>query len=179
MARITTVSLEKAEGIVKEGYDIFKEKIGIIPKPMEMMSVSPAIFKTQLRRSQYLAGHPHLSFALLAHIRYLVSQGLNYSYCMDFNKFVLKKLGLDDADFKKMENDPSESLLEENEKAMLLFVLKSVKAPGSITDKDIEELRDLGWTDMDMLDALSQGVSMIDHSIMMEVFQIDQSCLVK
>ena len=98
---------------------------------------------------------------------------------MDFNKFVLKKLGLDDADFQKMKNDPSETMLEENEKAMLLFVLKSVKAPGSVTDKDIDNLRDLGWTDMDMLDALSQGVSMIDHSIMMEVFKMDQSCLVK
>ena len=76
-----------------------------------------------------------------------------------------KKLGLDDKDFQQMENDPSESMLEENEKIMLLFVLKSVKAPGSVTDKDIEGLRDHGWTDMDMLDALSQGVSMIDHSI--------------
>ena len=28
-----------------------------------------------------------------------------------------------------------------------------------------------------MVDALAQGVGMIDHSIMMQVFQIDQNCL--
>ena len=29
-----------------------------------------------------------------------------------------------------------------------------------------------------MVDALSQGVSMIDHSIMMQAFQIDQNCMI-
>jgi len=178
MPRITPVSKETAQGIIKEGYDMFMEKIGIIPKPMELMSLSPVIFETQLKRSQYLSRHPHLSFSLLAHIRYLVAQSLSYSFCMDFNKFVLKKLGLENEDFQKMEIDPSNTMLEENEKAMLLFVLKSVKSPKSITDQDIEDLRNFGWNDTDMVDALSQGVSMIDHAIMMEVFQMDQRCLV-
>jgi hypothetical protein len=28
-----------------------------------------------------------------------------------------------------------------------------------------------------MVDALSQGVGMIDHAIMMQAFQIDQNCM--
>lgn len=179
MARITTISPENAEGIIKEGYDMFMKNIGIIPKPMEMMSASPALFETQLKRISYFSKHPTLSFALLAHIRYLVAHKLDYSFCMDFNRLVLKKLGLTEQDIQKMEKDPSKSLLEENEKAMLVFVIKSVKAPKSVTQSDIDRLREMGWNDRDMVDALSQGVSMIDHSIMMEVFQMDQTCLIK
>ncbi len=178
MALIQTVQPENAEGAVKEGYEMFMEHIGIIPKPMEMMSASPALFTQQLQRIQYFSTHPHLSFELLAHIRYLVAHGLNYGFCMDFNKTVLKKQGLEASDFEKMETDPSQALLEENERAMLAFVVKSVKNPGSVTKDDIQQLKDLGWDDRDMVDALAQGVSMIDHSIMMEVFQMDPNCLV-
>ncbi len=178
MALIKTVPLEEAEGVIKEGYAMFMENIGTIPKPMEMMSASPALFEVMLQRIHYFSKHPRLSFALLAHIRYLVAQNLNYSFCMDFNKSILKKLGAKEVDIQKMVEDPSKSLLEENENAMLVFVIKSIKAPDSITKNDITKLKELGWKDCDMVDALSQGVSMIDHSIMMKVFQMDQNCIV-
>lgn len=178
MALITTVPKEEAKDVIKEGYEMFMERIGIIPKPMEMMSVSPSLFEIQLRRIHYFASHPKLSFSLLAHIRYLVAHNLEYRFCMDFNKHILKKQGLEEGDIRKMEEDPSQSLLEENESAMLAFVIKSVKAPSSVNGEDIQKLKELGWEERDMVDALAQGVSMIDHSIMMQVFQIDQNCMI-
>lgn len=177
MALINTVSPEKAEGSIKEAYEMFIKNMGMIPRPLEMLSVSPALFDLQLQRIRYFSKHPKLSFPLLAHIRYLVAHNLNYSFCMDFNKLMLKKQGVGDADIRKMEADPSQSLLEENESAMLAFVVNAVKNPESVTAADIKKLKDLGWEDRDMMDALSQGVSMIDHAIMMQVFQIDQNCM--
>ena len=178
MARLKTVPREEAEGIVKEGYELFMKHIGTIPKPLEMLSVSPVLFELQFRRIQYLSQHPKLSFSLLAHIRYLVAHNLSYRFCMDFNKDILKKQGLSDEDFKRMEEDPSQSLLEDHENALLDFVVKCVKDPASASSTDMENLRRMGWEERDLVDALSQGVSMIDHAIMMEVFQIDQSCRV-
>jgi len=177
MALIRTVPPEQAEGTIKEGYDMFMKNLGIIPKPMEMMSASPALFELQFRRILYYSQHPKLSFGLLAHIRYLVANNLNYRFCMDFNELILKKQGLTDADIRKMDADSSQSLLEANESAMLAFVVKAVKAPGSVTADEIEGLRMMGWEDKDMVDALAQGVSMIDHAIMMEAFQMDQACV--
>lgn len=179
MELIKTVPPEEAEGIIKEGYDMFMEKAGIIPKPMEMMSASPGLFELSLKRIQYFSTHPRLGFALLVHIRYLVAHRLDYQFCTDFNEMILKKVGVDDATLKKMKEDPSASLLEENEKTMLVFVMKAIKDPGSVTADDIQNLKDMGWEDPDMVDALSQGVSMIDHSIMMQVFKMDQNCLLK
>jgi alkylhydroperoxidase family enzyme len=179
MPLINTVTPDKAEGSIKEAYDMFMQNLGLIPKPLEMMSASPTLFELQLRRIQYLSQHPHLSFALLAHIRYLVAHNLNYPFCTDFNKHILKKQGLTDDDLRAMEADPTRSLLEEKESAMLAFVVKAVKTPGAVTADEIQHLRELGWDDRDMVDALAQGVSMIDHSIMMEAFQMDQDCLVE
>jgi alkylhydroperoxidase family enzyme len=177
MPLINTITPENAQGTIKEAYDMFMQRIGIIPKPLQLMSASPNLFEIQVRRIQYLSQHPNLSFALLAHIRYLVAQHLDYPFCTDFNKIILKKQGLTEDDIRAIEADPSKSLLEANENAMLAFVVKAVKAPASVTAEEIQRLRDLGWDDRDMMDALSQGVSMIDHSIMMQVFQMDQNCV--
>ena len=115
---------------------------------------------------------------MLSHSRYLVAHDLNYSFCADFNKYILKKQGLEDEDIHRMEADPVKSLLEEKESAMLAFVVKAVKSPGSVAAEEINRLKDMGWTDTDLVDALAHGVSMIDHSIMMQVFQMDQECMV-
>jgi hypothetical protein len=178
MALIDTVSPEAAQGTIKEGYDMFMKNIGLIPKPMEMMSASPALFDLQLRRIHYFSTHPNLGFALLAHIRYLVARNLDYPFCTDFNGYVLKKQGLEDADLERMAADPTKSLLEEKDSAMLAFVVKAVKSPGAVDAEEIQHLKDLGWKEQDMVDALTQGVSMIDHAIMMQVFQMDQNCMV-
>jgi len=73
----------------------------------------------------------------------------------------------------------SSELAQNSEKAMLAFVIKSVKNPGSVTEDDIKQLKDLAWDDRDMSDALARGMSMIDQYIMMEVFQMDANCVVR
>ena len=178
MALINTISRQEANGIVKQGYEKYLNHLGVIPRPMEVLSCSPALFALQLERNAYFAAHEKLSFALLTHIRYLVSHNLGYRFCMDFNRHLLKKQGVEDEDIARMEEDPSRSLLEEDERAMLVFVVKAVKKPGAVTAKDIEQLRELGWTDRDVVDGLAHGVGMLDHAIMMEAFQMDQNCMI-
>ena len=97
---------------------------------------------------------------------------------MDFNKLILKKQGLEDDDIKQIEADPTKSLLEEKESAMLAFVVDAVKEPSSVKAEEIEKLKAMGWENNDLVDALAHGVNMVDHSFMMEVFQMDQDCIV-
>ncbi|HCY86737.1 MAG TPA: hypothetical protein DHV36_16525 [Desulfobacteraceae bacterium] len=178
MPRITPKSPETAQGSVKQGYEMFETRFGIIPEPLRMLSVSPALFDIQLARSNYFASQSNLSFSLLAHIRYMAARQLEYRFCTDLNKAILEKQGATEADFKAMEADPTQCLLEENEGAMLAFVVKAMKDPASITDQDVDALREFGWTDRDMVDAMAQGVSMIDHAIMMQVFDMNPHCLI-
>jgi hypothetical protein len=177
MPRIETVLPDEAQGVVKQGYDMYLTNFGTIPKPMEMLSISPELFDLQLKRNRYFATHSNLSFGLLTHIRYMASLGLSYKFCIDFNKMLLEKQGLNDDDFRRLENDPCQTILEEHEDAMLAFVVKALKNPGAVTDADILKLRELGWTDKDMVDAMLHGVSMTNHAVMMQVFDMDPNCL--
>ena len=69
--------------------------------------------------------------------------------------------------------DPSQASLEDKDKRLLLFVLKSIQTPEAVTQDDVDALRDLGWSDTDIFDAVAHGTNMIGASIMMKAFKID------
>jgi len=58
-----------------------------------------------------------------------------------------------DEQLDAMKADPAQSQLNEKDKAMLLFVLRAVKSPEAVEQKDVDALHDLGWTDQDILEA--------------------------
>ena len=79
-------------------------------------------------------------------------------------------------DIKKIEKDPSQAPLEDNERVMLAFVMKAIKTPDAVTQEDVNQLHGMGWTDRDILDALAHGANMIASSILMKTFKMDMTC---
>lgn len=177
MPLINTVTPEKATGEILNAYKMFEKVVGIVPKPFELLSASPGLFALQLQRNKYYGKHPKLSFALLAHIRYLASRSVDNPYCIDFNRQLLAKLGMEDTDIDALEADPANSMLEDNENAMLSFVIRAIKEPGSTTQEEVDNLVAMGWEEGDLIDALAQGAGMIDVAILMKTFKMDEHCL--
>ncbi len=75
---------------------------------------------------------PRPGFAMLSTIRFLVAKHLNFAFCTDFNKNILKKQGLSDEDIEEMTKDPLKAPLEDYEQAMLGFVMKAIKSPDAV-----------------------------------------------
>jgi alkylhydroperoxidase family enzyme len=176
MTLIQTVDPEKAEGQVKEVFDILQKTIGMVPAPMQLASASPGILNLSWQALQYYSNHPTLGFGLLSTIRYLVSQQINFAFCTSFNKNFLMRQGMTEEDIKKIEKDPSQAPLEDNERVMLAFVMKAIKTPDAVTQEDMNQLHGAGWTDPDILDALAHGANMIASSILMKTFKMDVTC---
>lgn len=176
MAIIKTVSPEEAQGEIKEVYDMMMERTGMVPSPLQLASASPGVFSLHWQSIKYFSEHPALSFPLLSTIRFLVAEHLNYAFCTDFNKGILLKQGLTDEDIEELKQDPSKAPLEDNEKAMLSFVLKAIASPDDVDQQDMDRLHDMGWTDRDILDALAHGTNMVGASILMKTFKMDMAC---
>ena len=84
--------------------------------------------------------------------------------------------GLSDEDIENMQKDPLNAPLDDRDRAMVAFVVKSIKSPDAVEKQDIDRLHELGWTDSDILDALAHGTNMIGSSILMKTFKMDQTC---
>ena len=176
MTLIQTVNPENAEGKAKEIYDTMQKTIGMIPAPMQLASASPWMMDMVWQSVQYFSQHPNLGFGLLSTIRYLVAQQYNYTFCTSFNKNFLMKQGMSEEDIEKIVEDPLQAPLEDKERDMLAFVMKAIKTPDTVVQEDMDHLHELGWTDSDILDALSHGTNMIGSSILMKTFKMDQTC---
>lgn len=173
MTLIKTISPQDAKGDIKKGYDLFLRHGRDVPIPFRLLSASPQIFNLMIQRNRYYSSHPTLSYTLLAHIRYFVSTKLDFEFCRTHNKNLLLLQGMEEKELEYMGTDPNKSMLEKNERQMLIFVLNAMEKPDSISKKDIELLHLAGWTDNDIFDALVQAVGMIDHHILMKVFKPD------
>lgn len=176
MSLIQTVEPEKAEGPVKEIYDIMQQTAGVIPTPMQLASASPWMIDMVWQSIQFYTKHPNLSFGVLSSIRYLVARQNDYAYCTDFNRNFLKMQGMTDEDIDKIEADPGQVPLDDKDRAMVSFVVKAIKDPDSVAKSDMDTLHDHGWKDSDILEALSHGANMIASSILMKAFKMDQAC---
>jgi alkylhydroperoxidase/carboxymuconolactone decarboxylase family protein YurZ len=176
MALIQTVDPEKAEGEVKEIYDALKANIGMVPSPMELASASPWMMKGMWQSIQYFTQHPNLGFGVLSTIRYLVAEEYDYAFCINFNKNFLKMQGMTDEDIEKTSRDPSQAPLDDKDRALVAFVMDAIKKPNDATQADVDGLHDLGWTDNDILDAMSHAASMVSASILMKTFKMDIAC---
>lgn len=173
MALIQTVTAEEAEGKVKEVYDRLMETARVIPLPMQMMSASPDLLAIQIQSLGHYFRHPTLSFALLAHIRLMVAHLFKYPYCVEFNSSLLQMLtDITDEQLDAVKADPAAAMLDEKDRAMLLFVLKSVTSPETVEQGDVDSLKNMGWTEKDIFEATHHGADMIRHGTLFKAFKM-------
>lgn len=175
MPLIHTVHPDQAEGQVKEIYDQVAAAFGSVPTAMQIYSASPIHLEEHWRGIGYYMQHPTLNFALLAMIRMLVSMNTNCEYCVGFNEgLLINRAGFSVEQIAATKADPTQAPLPVKDVAMLSFVLKATHDSTSTTAADIENLRHHGWTDSDILDALSHGAQMLAGDTILNAFKVER-----
>ena len=175
MPLIHTVSPAQAEGQVKEIYDQVAAAFGNVPAAMQIYSASPVHLAAHWHSIGYYMQHPKLSFALLAMVRMLVSINTHCEYCVGFNEgLLINHAGFTPEQIAASKTNPAQAPLPAKDVAMLLFVLKATRNSMSTTAADINALRDHGWTDGDILDALSHGAQMLAGDTILNAFKVER-----
>jgi hypothetical protein len=170
MFKLKTVKPEEATGKVAEAYSVFPKGIPV-PAPLVLMSASPDLLHLQSQIVRHYMTHTKLDMGFLAIIRYLAASEYNYEFCIKLNTGILKMAGgFSDSELEELKKNPENAPLEDSQKALLLFVLKVVKAPEEIKETDVEGLREMGWSDQDIFDASFHGTSMIGMSKLFKAF---------
>ena len=174
MPLIDNVAPEKASGQVAEVYGDIAKVFGRVPNAMQMFSASPALLAQQWQSTGYYFTHAHLGRPLLAAIRLLVSQENNCEYCIGFNAGMLINMaGWTPEQVSATKRDAGAAPLNENDKALLQFVLKAVNRREASTRAEIDALVRLGWTQADLLDAVAHGARNVGVDIIFNAFQIE------
>jgi alkylhydroperoxidase family enzyme len=159
---------EQATGSVAEVYAHFRGRT-TVPAPLQLLSASPDLLRLQFEQIRHYMGHQALSFPLLCAIRFLASQQVCFEHCQTLNRSWLLKSGLAAQDLDKLLQGQDVEAFSDRENALLRVVAK-VLAKERVLEADVQALRDLGFTDSDILDACAQGTTMIGVSYLFEAF---------
>lgn len=163
---------ENATGKVAEIYASMINGMGFVPNAFKVFSPSPHLLEQQNSNLTYFMRHKSLSGKLLALIRLLVSDKEECRYCVTMNSGILMQYGLLPEAQAEIKDDPSKAPLDAKELALLLFVLKVTRDSNSVQASDLEQLRALGLTDGDILDATYHGCIQVGVDKIFNAFQV-------
>jgi len=154
---------------VAEIYQFFASKHSPVPAPLQLLSASPDLLRLQFDQISYFANHQALSFPLLAAIRFLAAQAACYHHCVDLNRLWLAKTGLNAQDLTDLSEGRAVEAFSEAENRLLAVVAKMLRQE-KISPTEVQQLRDLGWQDSDILDACAQGTNLISAAYLFQAF---------
>ncbi len=157
---------------VQEVLSNIEHAVGMIPKPVELITASPGLFKNYIGNITYYQNHPNLNFELLLFLRYLVARKNDLTACIEFNESLLVKQGFSQSELDSYAVLTEELPLEEAEISLIDFVLAATKDQNSASREEVEHLTKRGWTEADILDATSLAFSMKASGAMLQLFKM-------
>ena len=173
MPLLNLIEKDQATGKVAEIYENMINAMGFIPNAFKIFSPSAHVLEIQNNNLGHYMRHKTLGGKLLAFIRLLVSEQEQCLYCVGMNSGILLQYGVLPEMIAEIKQDPSKAPLEEKELAMLLFVLKVVKNSNSIAQADVDALRNLGWSDTEILEATYHGATQVGVDKIFNAFKIE------
>lgn len=171
MYLVKTTDPAQLTGKAAELFAMFPPHVGP-PEPLKLMSASPGLLEAQAGVIAYYRDHKDLDFAMLAAIRLLAARHLDAQACIDFNGGLLASAGMSQDELDALPAQPEGGGdFTDQQRALIAFALKVLKAPDAVRAEDLDALRALGWPDAAIYDAAAQAVNMQAPATLMRAFK--------
>lgn len=154
MAHIPPVPEDQAGDELRPLYEMAGQALGYVPTLMQVLGNRPDLLRQLLAGYGELQSPAGLPQPLKEKLALVVSAANSNSYCIRAHLELLGKLGVDTAIGKQLVNDHRSADVPDKEKALFDFAKKLTVAPFEIKGEDVEALREHGWEDGEILEAV-------------------------
>ena len=153
MAWIDSIQEAEADGELKEVYAALDADARKLSNILRAHSLNPGAMERQLSFYKHLMyGKSGLSRADRESIAVVVSAANNCGYCVAHHAEVLSHYEQDNSRLRRMVSDFRFLDLPDKKARMLSYALKLTTSPNQVEESDIQELRDVGYSERDILD---------------------------
>jgi uncharacterized peroxidase-related enzyme len=138
---------------VKELWAKPLEKLGFVPNVLRVYAIRPR--HLELWNAFYddlMRGESGLTKAQREMIAVVVSAANRCHYCIVSHSAALRKLTGDPILVEQLQTNHPYAKVEPKERAMLDFAVKLTEQSHRCAEGDVEALREVGWTDEDIMD---------------------------
>ena len=154
MNKIKAITPEAAADAAKASMELVNKKLGRVPKMYQVMANSPAVLDAYVKFNGALSAGA-LGAKMAEMIALATAEKNACSYCLSAHNFFGAKAGLSSEQIQNARN-----FYSENEKLDhgLKFAKKLLDTPHQISNDDIEPLRNVGFSDGDILEIIANVV---------------------
>jgi len=157
MAHINLPEFEQMSPAVQEKARPILEKTGQLGEIFKLIAIDENIyFATDGMVQRYLLDETSLSYDIKESIALLISQENGCKMCVDVHKSIAKMLGVSEQRVEQVLQGVDTIDTTDKEKALLNFCIKASRKDNyKIQKSEIDTLKDLGYTDKQVLEAVS------------------------
>ena len=157
MAHIKLPEFEEMSPEIQERARPILEKTGQLGEIFKLMAVDEKVyFATDAMVQGYILDETTLSYEIKEAIALLISKENGCKMCVDVHKGIAKMLGLTDERIEEILQGVDAIHTDEKEKALLNFCIKASKKDSyKILKEEIDELKDMGYSDVQIVEAVS------------------------
>ena len=157
MAHIELPEFEKMPLSIQDKARPILEKTGKLGDIFKLLALDEKIyFATDGMVQKYLLDETTLSYDIKEAIALLISKENGCKMCVDVHKSIAKMLGLSDEKIEEILHGVASMNVDDKEKALLNFCIKaSGKENYKILKEEIDSLKQMGWSDVQILEAVA------------------------
>ena len=157
MAHIDLPEFEEMTPAIQERARPILEKTGKLGEIFKLLAVDEKIyFATDEMIQKYLLDETTLSYEIKEAIALLISKENGCKMCVDVHKSIARMLGLSDEMIEEILQGVESIEMDEKDKALLNFCIKAAQKENyKILKSEIEALKAMGWSDVQIIEAVA------------------------
>lgn len=157
MAHIQLPEFEDMTPAIQEKARPILEKTGKLGEIFKLLALDEKLyFATDGMIQRFLLDKTELSYEIKESIALLISKENGCKMCVDVHKGIAKMLGLSEKRIEEVLNGVEAIETSEKEKALLTFCIKASKKENyKILKEEIDALKALGYTDIQIVEAVA------------------------
>ena len=157
MAHIDLPEFEQMSPAIQEKARPILEKTGTLGEIFKLLAIDEKIyFATDEMIQKYLLDETTLSYDIKEAIALLISKENGCKMCVDVHKSIAKMLGLSNEQIEEILQGVEAMQTDEKEKALLNFCIRAAQKDNyKILKEDIDALKAMGWSDVQIIEAVA------------------------
>ena len=157
MAHIQLPEFEEMSPEIQEKARPIMEKTGQLGEIFKLIAMDEKIYNaTDMMVQKYLLDETTLSYDMKEAIALLISKENGCKMCVDVHKGIAKMLGLSEERIEEILQGVDAISTDAKEKALLNFAIKASKKDNyKILKEEIDALKEMGWSDVQILEAVA------------------------
>ena len=157
MAHIKLPEFEDMSPSIQDKARPILEKTGQLGEIFKLIAIDEKVYNaTDMMVQSYLLNETSLSYDTKEAIALLISKENGCKMCVDVHKSIAKMLGLTEERIDEILQGVDSINTNDAEKALLNFCIKAAKKDSyKILKEEIDALKEMGYTDVQILEAVS------------------------